>query len=231
MTANKNWAAIAAMSALLAAGCSKPAATHTEAPAQPKVATVSLPADPGERAATCYAARVAQFGGTANTVPVEEANEAAHFLFLGASGSGITEPSKVEMLQKVAQAAKASIQPGKQAQDYLNACRQAYPAVAKRFSGLPADGRDARMQCYTLATAMTQIYDHSPQLAGDRLARTRRLARVLDDRITAELNPGGRGNPAELAGLATRSLAVAISLGPITDVLDACAERYAGSAT
>jgi hypothetical protein len=209
-------------------GCNKApeakASAETTASEQP---SISLPADPGERAATCYAARVATFGGEGATVPVEQANEAAQYLLLGASGSGITEPTKVSMLQKVADAAMPGIRQTGMAPATLAACHKAYPPTVKRFAGLPADSRDTRMQCFALSMGLGQIYDRSPQITGARLARYRTLYSALDERMSAELNPGGQGNIAEIAGLATRSMATALELGPVTDVLDACAARYA----
>jgi hypothetical protein len=83
------------------------------------------------------------------------------------------------------------------------------------------------MQCFALSMGLGQIYDQSPQITGERLAHYRTLYSALDERMTAELNPGGQGNVAEIAGLATRSMATALELGPVTDVLDACAARYA----
>jgi hypothetical protein len=215
----------------LNAGCGrgdKAASTNAaQAQAQP---SIPLPADPGERAATCYAAKLVGFDDLKGAIPVEQANEAAHFIFLGASSSGITEPTKVNMLQQVARAAEPAVRQSGRAADYVASCRAAYPATTRAFAGLPADSRDTRLQCYALSFAMNQIYDQSPQLGGERLPRYRKLYAVLENRMSAELNPGGRGNLAEIAGLTTRSLATAIELGPITSVLDACAARYAAAA-
>lgn len=49
----------------------------------------------------------------------------------------------------------------------------------------------------------------------------------LDTALMAEINTAGPVNPAEIAGLAMRSMAWAAELGPVTQVMKACADRYA----
>lgn len=219
---------LAAIALLATAACSgRNAPSADEQGASINQAQVSLPADPGERAATCYAARALTFGD-GDGLAVEQANEAAHFLLIGASTSGVTEPTKVAMLQQVAKAAEPAVRASGQAENYLAACHAAYPATARKFAGLGADSRDTRLQCFALMLAMGQIYAQSPQIKGDRLARYHALNERLDTDMTAELAPAGQVNPAEVASLTARGLATAIELGPITETLDACAARYGG---
>lgn len=45
----------------------------------------------------------------------------------------------------------------------------------------------------------------------------------------AEINTAGPVNPAEIAGLAMRAMARTSELGSVTQVMKACADRYAPS--
>lgn len=223
--------AIALMASLLLSGCNKAADVKDgqaiDRPVKPAPQLAALPSDPNERAATCYAAHIAAIPTEAKGIPADRANEAAQILLLAGSTSGVIEPSKVNQLKQVAQVAISAVRKTGQAPALVQACRAAYPATASIFAGLGADDRDQRLQCFTLANAMTDIYDQSPQVQGPSIVKARTLSSTLDERLTEELLVGGRGSPAELAGLATRALAVILDKGPITQALDACAARYA----
>ncbi len=191
--------------------------------------TIELPADPQARAATCYAAKLALFTTqTARTgLSVDQANQAAHFLLLGASTNGIAEPTKAKALAAQGQALQAGIVERKNAAAYTQPCAKAYPETSPiAFKGLGADTPDTRMMCYALANALVQIYqasDVSPAGKGEAYAR---LYTTLDDRISAEVQAAGDPNVAELAGRAVRGLALGAQAGPPTQVMDACVARY-----
>lgn len=205
------------MLGLLVASCGKPG--------------IELPEDPQERAATCYAAKLAQFnadkGGAGAALTIEQANEAAHFLFLGASTNGIAEPTKARTLAARGGAIEKEISTAKSAQGYMEPCAKAYPqTAASAFKGLPPDDRDTRMMCFSLANALVQIYQASDvPPVGKGLAYGHLLA-TLDERITQEVQAEGDPNVAELAGRAVRGLALAAEAGPPTRVMDACTARY-----
>lgn len=206
----------ALMPALALAGCAKPA--------------LELPKDPAERAATCYAAKIAQFSAEKgpNHLTVEQTNEAAHFLLLGASSNGVAEPTKAKTLAQRGQAIEPEITKAKNAAAYAEPCAKAYPQTgATAFKGLPADSADTRMMCYALVNAMIQIYRASDVPPGEKGPRYGALYAELDTRITNEVNAAaGEPNIAEIAGRAMRGLALGAEAGPPTQVLDACAARY-----
>lgn len=203
------------LSALLAACGSKPALT--------------LPTDPDERAAACYAAKLTQFGASdKNTsLTVVQVNEAAHFLLLGASTNGIAQPTKAKALAERGQALLASIAERKNAADYAEPCAKAYPeTLPAAFKALPADSADTRMMCFALANALVQIYQASGVRRDDKGSAYARLNETLDTRISEEIRAGGEPNLAELAGRAVRGLALGAQAGPPTMVMDACVTRY-----
>jgi len=190
---------------------------------------IELPADLPERAATCYGARVASFPNPAkdSRLTGEQINEAAHFLFLGASANGITEPTKLDKIAARGQMLQKRISADRNAADYAGACEAAFPETkADAFKGLPADSSDTRMMCYTLSTALLQVYEASKVVPDERSSTYVRLNDQLDARLLSEIRAAGNPNVAELAGRAVRGLAQAIQLGPLTRVMKACTDRY-----
>lgn len=187
-------------------------------------ADIKLPDNTVERAASCYAAAITRINATDGALTPEQANQAAQFVYLGAVSDGIAEPSKVPEVMAKAEALRPDMEKAGNAADYEAACAKAYPAtVAGTFKGLPADDRATRMVCFTLSTAAMQIYGSSritPPVA------TANLNAKLDEQLRNEINAEGNVNPAELAGLAMRSMARAVELGPMNDVLAACTTRY-----
>lgn len=187
-------------------------------------ADVKLPDNPVERAATCYAATITRISATAGALTAEQANQSAQFAYLGAVTDGIAEPSKLPEVMQKGEALRADMKEAGNAADYEAACAKAYPStVAGSFKGLAADDRATRMVCFTLSTAAMQVYEASsvsPSIA------TANLNVKLDAELRDEINASGNVNPAELAGLAMRSMAKAVELGPMNEVLAACTTRY-----
>lgn len=194
--------------ALLLASCAK--------------AVPELPADRMEAAATCYAARTVAL--KTETLTAEQANEVAHFLFLGAVNDGLASPTALQQSSVKGNALQDRLSEAGNAAAYAEPCARRFPATAAgSFKGLPADSRDTRMTCYTLATSVLQTYQSSGVTAPPPLAA---MHEKLDTSLMAEINGDGAVNPAEVAGLAMRSMAKAAEAGPVTEVLKACTGRY-----
>lgn len=190
---------------------------------------VTLPTDPDERAATCYAAKLAQFGerGTGKALTVAQIGEAAHFPLLGASANGITQPAKVKALVARGQALEAAIAEQKNMAAYDEACAKAYPeTLPAAFKGLPTDSADTRMMCFSLTNALVQIYVASGIPPDDKGRMYAQLNVALDAQISTEVQTMNQTDLAELAGRAVRGLALGAQAGPPTMVMDACAARY-----
>lgn len=189
-----------------------------------KNAEIKLPDNPIDRAATCYAASITEISGTDGAITAEQANRFAQFVYLGIVNDGIAEQSKLALVMQKAEALRPEIEKAGNAADYKSSCAKAYPAtVAGSFKGLPADDRSTRMVCFTLSTAALQIYESSqitPPVA------TANMNTKLDVQLRDEINAEGNVNPAEIAGLAMRSMAKAVELGPMNEVLAACVARY-----
>jgi hypothetical protein len=71
------------------------------------------------------------------------------------------------------------------------------------------------------------VLGNSPQVQGDRVARYVKLAETLDARLYADAQAAGGVDPQTMLGEVKRALGTTLEMGPIADVLDACAARYA----
>ena len=184
----------------------------------------TLPADMEESAALCMGATLAKGTGP---VTVEQGSRAAHFALLGGSLNGVGEPTKVDRIGARGKEFQRKFAAEKNAASYTAPCAKAFPETqAGAFKGLPADNPDTRMMCYTLSTALLQIFSQSEIAPDPRAATYVKLNGALDRSLQAELQKAGAINPAELAGRAMRGLAQAVRLGPPVDVMQACGDRY-----
>lgn len=177
-----------------------------------------------EAAATCYAATVAQF---TEPMSVKQVNKAAHFLFLGAVNDSLASPSALQEAASLGDSLQGTGTEKGDASRYDAACAKRFPqTVAGHFKELPADSRDTRMMCYTLATSLLQTYQSSNVTPP---AGTAAMQAKLDTSLMTELNADPNLNPVEVAGFAMRSMAKAAELGPADDVIAACGARYGKS--
>lgn len=190
---------------------------------------ITLPTDKEESAALCYGATLAlaQEQGT-GPITVDQANHALHFVLLGASLNGVGEPTKVDRIGARGKTLQHKFVTDKNAAAYAAPCAKAFPETrAGTFKGLPADNPDTRMMCYTLSTALLQIFAGSEIAPDPRAEAYVKLNGTLEQAMQAEVDSaGGEVNIAELAGRAMRGLAQAVRLGPPVDVMKACGDRY-----
>ena len=181
-----------------------------------------LPVERIEAAATCFAAKLAQIPGT--TMTPAQTDAAAHFLFLGAVKDGLASPTALQKATELGNSLQDKVIEAGDPKSYDGPCEKRFPQTRPgSFKGLPADSRDTRMMCLTLSTSLLQTY----QSAGATPApETIRMNAKLDSGLMAEFNAEENLNPAELAGVAMRSMAKAAELGPVGDVNRACSKRY-----
>lgn len=180
-----------------------------------------LPAAHMEAAATCFAAAVAEGG---DTLTADQVNKAAHFLFLGAVNDGLASPTALQQGAALGNSLQDGIAAEGDPARYDAPCAKRFPqTVTGSFQQLPADSRDTRMMCYTLSTSLLQTYQSSGVTPP---ATTTAMHEKLDMSLMAELNAEVELNPAEVAGLAMRSMAKATGLGPVNEVISACGKRY-----
>lgn len=193
---------------------------------------LSLPTDPAERAALCYSAKLSQFekaSGT-NALTIDQLNQAAHFLLLGVSQSGIAEPGKLENLVTRGKAHASKLDADGNAAGYAEPCAEAFPQTrTQAFKELPADSPDTRFMCLVLSTALLQMASASKMVPDDRAARYVTFNSRMDQRLTREMQAEAEPADAEFAQRTMRNLAQAVHLGPPTQTMDACIARYSAS--
>lgn len=122
---------------------------------------VTLPTDKEESAALCYGATLAlaqEQEGT-NAISLDQAGHALHFILLGGSLNGVGEPTKVDQIGTRGKKFQHKFMTEKNAASFTAPCAKAFPETqAGTFKGLPADNPNTRMMCYTLSTALLQIF-------------------------------------------------------------------------
>jgi hypothetical protein len=194
---------------------------------------VTLPADMEESAALCYGAALAlaQEQEGAKAISLDQASHALHFVLLGASSNGVGEPTKVDQIGARGKELQHKFVTEKNAAGYTGPCAKAFPETqAGSFKQLPADNPDTRMMCYTLSTALLQIFAQSKIAPDPRAEAYVKLNDKLDKSLQTEMDSAGSDlNIAELSGRAMRGLAQAVRLGPTVDVMKACGDRYVKS--
>lgn len=183
-----------------------------------------LPAERMAAAATCYAAAVERV--KTERMTAAQVDDAAHFLFLAAVNDGLASPTALEKAAEQGNGLRRNLAHAEAPDSYAGPCAKRFPeTVAGRFKTLPADSRDTRMMCLTLSTSLLQTYQSSGVVPP---AETVAMNAKLDSGLMAEFNAEANLNPAELAGSAMRSMAKAVELGPLRDVIGACVKRYGG---
>lgn len=185
---------------------------------------MKLPEARIDRAATCYSAAMIASGANKHPMSVEQANHVAQFVYLGIVNDGIAEESKLGAVMQKAATLLPEIEKAGNAAKYKSACAKAYPAtVAGSFKGLPSEDRSAKMMCVALSTATLQVYEANRITPPSALIG---MNTKVDSTLLQEINAQGKVNPAEIAGLAMRSMAKAVESGPTTEVLAACIKQY-----
>jgi hypothetical protein len=193
-------------------------------------AAVTLPDAPELRAMTCYAAEVVAWDGQGHAAPLSDvqAGRAAHFVLLGAANGPTIDADKIMALPAQAGPIKTKLRAEQRDAAYRAACTSGFPMTAAgHLPPLASDSSGVRMQCFALAWAMTQIYANSPTVEGPRIARARRVADILDEQLSRELEAGEGASRQAMETATLRALAGAIRQGPVTEMIDACAARYA----
>lgn len=129
--------------------------------------------------------------------------------------NGVGEPKKVQQIDARGKELLHKFVTEKNGRDYIAPCAKAFPATqAGTFKELPADSPDTRMMCYTLSTALLQMFAGSDVAPVPRSEAYVRLNNTLDQALQAEVNLAGENlNVAELSGRAMRGLAQSVYLG------------------
>ncbi len=201
--------------ALLLAGCG------------PK--SLTLPADPVDRAATCGVVAAASARTSVADIkaplPLAAQGKIVHYALLAASTGETFEAETANRVNQRMRALQESITGGKW-QDLAPACDSAFPTAGKTEIALPENRLDAQLACEELAEFASVALEGEEVHYGNELAAYRRMRSELNDAMGPGLRArAGAGLEAQ-ARERKRALAAAAKLGSPIAALDKCAERF-----
>jgi hypothetical protein len=191
--------------------------------------SLSLPADPVDRAATCavVAAAAARTAGTDVKAPLPLAAQGRifHYALLAASEGGEFKGETANRINKRMGELAPGITDGKW-RDLVPACESAFPISTKTEVSLPAARFEAEIACEELADFTGVALEGAERDFGNELAGYRRMRTRLNDSLAPGLRARA-GSSTEAQGRErNRALARAAALGSPIPVLDKCMERF-----
>lgn len=214
------------------AGCGESGSQTPETlPAARKLAAVTLPVDPVERAATCSGAFMAkaQLRPDFETAGLSEADliRVLHPVYLDATVTGELDRARLELGGNKAPQKAAEFRKNGRADAAIAECRQAEPSIRPgTFRGLPADPAQARAACVTLAAALVESYQVTEGVRAVSVPAYTRMIQGLDEPVYADLMAAGIGSEAEGSRYMRQAVAKAMRFGPPEETMQACLARF-----
>lgn len=191
-------------------------------------ATIDLPADPIDRAATCgvvAAASARTRTEISASLPLEAQGRILHHALLAASASGEFKADVAKAVNARMAALQDRITKGKW-QDLAAPCESAYPAAGKTEISLPEGKLDAQLQCEELADFVVTALEGEESKYGNALGEFGRMRRQVNDALAAGLNARAGRDLAAQQKARRKALAAASGLGSPIAALDACVKRF-----
>ena len=190
--------------------------------------TLTLPADPIDRAATCgvVAAAEARIGTdvTAELSFRAQTRIIHHALLAGAEGDEFAADRATAVSRRMAEL-QEDIVAGKW-QALAPACKEAFPPVSSTTLSLPGDRLEAQLGCDELADFTTEALAGQGSAYDRELGELASLNRTLDRTVGPALRARvGAGIEAQQA-LRGRALAGIAKAGALANILRECRRRY-----
>ena len=191
-------------------------------------ASMTLPTDKVERAATCSvvtaaAARMA-VTDVAAPLPLAAHGRVVHHALLAASEGGVYSSEAASAVSRRTNAIKEKITEGEW-QDLEVPCRAAYPAAERTEVRLPDDEFEAQLQCSELGEFLYSALKGHESDYRNELVGYRNLHLGLDEKLAPALLRAGSDDEARRA-VRHKALAAASALGTPTAVMASCLERF-----
>lgn len=191
--------------------------------------TLTLPADPVDRAATCgVVAAAAARSGTEMKAALPFAAQSRivhHALLAGAAGADGFDAERAGAVSARMSALQEDIVAGKW-QDLVPACNAAFPAVTRTDITLPAGRFEAQLGCDELAGFLTKALAGEDSAYGEELGKLAGLTRALDPQIAPGLRSrAGTALDAQQA-LRRKALASIAQAGSPAAVIERCQARF-----
>lgn len=194
-------------------------------------ATLALPADPIDRAATCgvVAAARARAGQTdiKADLPFEAQGAIMHpAMLVAAQDEQFATATAAQIIERMP-ALENEITSGK-FETLAEPCRQAFPETVKPVQ-LPADAFAARMDCYQLSGFLVRALKDTGATYADQLAQYASMRRDMDPILASALSAKGAPPKSDAAEkLRKTALSDAVKLGSPMEVVKACLAQYGG---
>lgn len=192
-------------------------------------ATLSLPADPVDRAAACGVVATIEARAATGDIKAPLAFEAQehvlHYALLpGAEGESFSAERANAVLKRMPEV-QQEISRGKW-QELLPACREAFPAAQVQEVTLPSSTVDARLQCDELGDFLGGALKSQDANYAARLNDYEALARNIDRTLGPDLRARAGSDLEAQQEERRKALAKAARLGSPSVVMKQCLERY-----
>lgn len=191
--------------------------------------TLTLPAEPVDRAATCgVVATASARGATADIqapLPIAAEGRILHYALLGASPEGSYSSETAGAIVKRMSVLEPQITSGKW-QDLVPVCKAAFPDAEKTDATLPRDKLDAQLGCSALAQFVATALEPAKSRYAEPLAEYRRLRGTLADRVGPALRARAGSSASAQRAAEDKAMADIVRAGSPVAVLAECGKRY-----
>jgi hypothetical protein len=192
-------------------------------------ATLSLPEQPVDRAATCgiVAAALARFAtrDVAAPLPLATHGRIVHYALLAASEGGTYSADTPGAVSRRMAGLKESVTDGKW-QALEPACRAAYPAAESTGIVLPEDRFEAQLQCSELGEYLYSALKAHESAYRNEIVGYRNLHLRLDEALAGALLAKAGSDVEARRALRHQALVAAGALGTPTAVMAQCMTRF-----
>jgi hypothetical protein len=191
--------------------------------------TLSLPADPIDRAATCGVVAAAQARSAMTDIkaalPIEAQGKILHYALLAGAESDSFSIEQASTVSKRMPALEADITGGKW-QELAPACAEAYPAAAASEIELPSGRYDALIGCDEVAHFLTEALQRQEVQYGKELGDYAELRRKLESQITPGLHARAGSDTAKQQVERRKAMASMVKLGNPAVIAQQCVKRF-----
>lgn len=191
--------------------------------------TLSLPADPVDRAATCgvvatISARAA-IRDIKAPLPLEAQEKVLHYALLaGSTGDEFASETTSAVLKRMPEL-EGKISEGKW-QELAPPCMEAFPQAQITEAKLPANQTSARLQCDELADFIVRALQRQGKAYAERLNQYEEVNRKLNATLGPGLRARAGSNLKAQQEERRKALAAAAKLGSPSALMNQCVERY-----
>ncbi|TMJ14890.1 MAG: hypothetical protein E6G94_08460 [Alphaproteobacteria bacterium] len=191
--------------------------------------TLSLPADPIDRAATCGVVAAAEArSATANikaALPIEAQGRILHYALLAGNQPDGFSIERASNVSKRMPELEANITGGKW-QDLAPACAAAYPETATSEVELPSGRYDALIGCDEVAHFLTEALERQEVQYGKELGDYATLRRKLESQITPGLHARAGSDVAKQQVERRKAMAGMVKRGNPALVAQQCVKKF-----